>query len=112
MERVIELAKELGKELKNHPATQEYIAASKAIQNDEQAQELLRQYDIMAQQLAQKEAYQQPIDEQERKQLAELQAKLSSNEKIKNLMDAQARYSDLTQQVNQAIMENMGEDSD
>ncbi len=107
MEKIIELAKELGKELREHNATKVYMEASRALQSDQEAQNLLKEYERMVQEIARKESQLQPVEPSEKQELTKLQEQIAGNEKVKQLMQAQVEYTNLIRQVNQAIMDQI-----
>ena len=107
MEKILELAKQLGQEIANNKIAKQYFEASKALDEDADAQELIKQYEQQAQQLAMKERQAQPIEPQEKQKLADLQAKIAENPKIKQWMQEQVEYVNLLRKVNETVMAQM-----
>ncbi len=107
MEKILELAKQLGQEIASTLIAQQYFDASKKLDEDKDAQDLIKQYEQQAQQLAMKERQAQPIEPQEKQKLSDLQTKIAENPTIKQWMQAQVEYVNLLRKVNEAVMAQM-----
>lgn len=104
MEKIFELARELGETLAVHPAVKQFIAATETLQGDPEVQKLLQQDRDMHEKLARKESEGKPIEPEEKRALAQFQVQMAGNEKIKKFMTAQMEYSSLMRKVNDLVM--------
>ena len=107
MEKILELAKQLGQEIANDSIAKQYFDASKSLDGNSEAQELIKQYEQQAQQLAMKERQAQPVEPQEKQKLSDLQTQIAENPTIKQWMQAQVEYVNLLRKVNETVMAQM-----
>jgi cell fate (sporulation/competence/biofilm development) regulator YlbF (YheA/YmcA/DUF963 family) len=107
MEKILEIAKELGEALAAHPIGKRYHDSHKAIDTDPTAKELIQSYEKAAMQIGQKEHQGRPVEPSEKRHLAELQSQLAGNTVIKVWLKAQVDYMDLLRQVNDQVMKQV-----
>lgn len=106
MEKILELADQLGQAMADHPTGQKYLAAKDELDGDPTARQLIGDYEKTAMQIGQKEQQGRPIEPEDKRKLAEIQVKLAGNMAIKHWMQAQMEYLNLLRQVNQQFMKS------
>lgn len=99
-EEVKAAAERLAELLKEHPAVAAARAAETAIQEDDEARELMKSYQEHIAMLEQKQRSMQPIEVEEKRKAEELKLKVGGNEKIKAWEKVQMDYWDLMRMVN------------
>jgi cell fate (sporulation/competence/biofilm development) regulator YlbF (YheA/YmcA/DUF963 family) len=104
MEKIFELAKELGEALAAHPVGKKYQEAKGILDGDEAAKKIIQEYEQMASRLGQKERQGQPIEPEDKRNIAALQGKIASSTSVKKWMEAQVEYLNLLRQVNELVM--------
>ncbi len=100
---ILKKARELGEDLAKHDAVTKLIDATKAFDDDRDAQRLLLDYSRAMQTVAQKQATHQPIEVAEKQQLEQLQQQLVTNLKLRSLQMAQMDYLDLMRSIDAAL---------
>lgn len=100
---LLKKADELGRAIAGNEKVRAYLTARTAVQNDSDAQALLRDYQAQAVHVQQLQAQQQPIEVADKQKLAELEGKMAGNESLKGLMRTQADYIELMNKINQAM---------
>ena len=78
-----------------------------AVDDDQQAQQLLKDYEAQARRIGELEASGKPIEPEHKQELAQLQSQISSNELIKKFLQAQVGYMDVMRKVNEKINQRM-----
>jgi cell fate (sporulation/competence/biofilm development) regulator YlbF (YheA/YmcA/DUF963 family) len=104
---LVQEARVLGERLAQNPRVQSYFAAQRALQQDAAAQELLQEYSAHGDHLRELETEQKPIEVTDKRKLQELENRVRSNERLKELMRAQADYVELMNRVNAAMSESL-----
>ena len=104
MEQIFELAERLGKAVAAHPRAAALAQMRKKLRADPQASQLLKDFQDQARRIAQLEAEQKPVEVDDKHKLADLQAKIASNDLLKQWMRLQADYSELWNKVNRAML--------
>ncbi|SDF31019.1 Cell fate regulator YlbF, YheA/YmcA/DUF963 family (controls sporulation, competence, biofilm development) [Halorubrum xinjiangense] len=84
---------------------QQFVAADEALQNDDDAMALLREYQRKQQQMQRG-----GFDESVMAELKQLQTEMSNNETIQRQQTAQADLIELLQRTNDAISDEIGEE--
>jgi cell fate (sporulation/competence/biofilm development) regulator YlbF (YheA/YmcA/DUF963 family) len=107
---ILEQAKAVGKQLADHPRVQAYIKAQQALQADEQAKRLLRDYQILADQLQKAESEGKHPTEQDATRLQKFEQDMATNDAIKGWMRAQSDYVDLMYRVDRSIQQGLAEE--
>lgn len=96
-------ANELAEEIKQ---TQEYetlMSAKAKLQLDPTAQELVNEFQEKQEKLQTAQQSGEQVDQEIVQSLQTLQGQMQENETIKNLMDAQQKFDEVMQQVNDAV---------
>ena len=96
-------AAELGKLIAASPAGTVLLTARRELQTDEQALKMLEAYQEQMQRIAQCEKDGKPIEPEDKHKLVELQQNVASHKTLKLWIKAQAEFSQLMREVNQAI---------
>ncbi|MBI5863747.1 MAG: YlbF family regulator [Planctomycetes bacterium] len=104
-QQLIAQARALGQAIAAQPGVKAYLAARDAVMKDGDAQRLMKDYQAHVDRLAQLEAERKPIEVTDKHKLGELESGMASNEALKALMRAQADYTYLMTQINQALEE-------
>jgi len=105
MDRILDLARQLGEAVAAHPRFETLRAARAAFASDEEAQALQRAYDEAGETLREKLSSGQPLEPEEKRREQELRAKIAANPVLMDLLRAQADFHDLMQKANVAIEE-------
>lgn len=100
---IMEKARSLGELIARHPRLQAYAAARKAVDSDNTAQRLMRDYAEHANRLQALESAQKPIGVDDKRRLADLEQQFASNDLLKTLMRAQADFVEMMGHVNRAM---------
>ncbi len=103
MADMMKLAEDLGKELANQPATKKFMELQQQLSKDEDAQELLNEYEQQAQKMSQAQSQGEAIEPQDKQKLSDMQNKLSGNEVVKNFLSARVEYADMLRKINETI---------
>jgi len=111
MEKIFELAKELGDALADHPTVKQYEAARKAMDADPTTRQLIGDYEKSAEALARKEKEGRPIEPEEKRSLAALQGKIAANDAVKKMLQAQIGYLNLLRQINALVIKQPPEEA-
>lgn len=109
MEEILQKARELGRTIGAHSRTVEFMAAARAVAADRAAQQLLNDFQQQIDALRQRQAAGQPIEPQDKRRAADLQARVADDEKLKTMLRTQADYVQMMQAVHAAIEEAVGE---
>ena len=96
-------AAELGKLIAANPAGTVLLKARRELQTDEQALKMLEVYQEQMQRIAQLEKDGEPIEPEDKHKLVEFQQDVASHATLKLWIKAQADFSQLMRDVNQAI---------
>ena len=103
MDQLIELAKRLGGQMAGHQRTSLLRQAQQAVDGDASVKELLESYRRHAERISQLERGQKPIEVDDKRLLSDLEAQLSTNEKVKELSHRQVDFVEMTRKVKEAI---------
>ena len=107
--KILEQARVLGRELAGHQCVGAYVGAQQDLRKDQQARQLLDEYQSMAENLQrQQEQGQQPTQE-DANRLAQRETALAGNDAIKTWLRAQSNHVALMSRVNRAIDEGLSE---
>jgi cell fate (sporulation/competence/biofilm development) regulator YlbF (YheA/YmcA/DUF963 family) len=107
MEKIFELAKQLGESLAEHPIGKRYHGAKDILDADSSAKTLIQEYEQIVVKLGQKEKQGKPIEPEEKRMLTDLQSKLAGNESVKKWMESQVEYMNLLRQINDQVMKEV-----
>jgi cell fate (sporulation/competence/biofilm development) regulator YlbF (YheA/YmcA/DUF963 family) len=101
-EQIVQAAERLGQLVAQHPAVARYKQAQQAVAQDPEASRLLADFDRQLETLARQEQSGMSITDAQRQQLENLQSRIMSHLKVKNLNMAQVDFMDLLRKVSQA----------
>ncbi len=104
MEKIFELAKELGEALAAHPIGKKYLEARGKMDSDPTAKQIIQDYETAARKIEEKERAGRPIEPEDKRNLANLQGKITGNEVVKKWMETQVEYLNLLRQINDLVM--------
>lgn len=105
MEDIIADARALGKKIAAHARTKAFMTAARAVAEDRDAQGILKSYQDQVMAIRQAEAGGKPIEPGDKRKLADCEAAVAGNDKLKEMMKAQADYSEMMHRINNAIDE-------
>jgi cell fate (sporulation/competence/biofilm development) regulator YlbF (YheA/YmcA/DUF963 family) len=103
MDDILGLARQLGKQLAEHPRTQALRAAQDALSADPEAQKLLTEFNAQAEKMETLAEQQRPIEPEDKRKLAEIRQRMAGNACLGQFAKVQADYIELTRQVSAAI---------
>ena len=106
---ILDAAEKIAQMVADHPATARFKSAQKAVTDDAEASRLLADFDRQLETLGRQEQQGVPLTEAQRVQLEQLQSRIVSNIKIKNLNLAQVDFIDLLRRINQTIQRPLTE---
>ena len=108
MDDILRLASDLGEHISTHERFQKLRGAEAAVQADEVAGDLIKSADAQRRKIAELEAKQQPVEPEDKHELARLEEAIRENENLQGLLRAQADFMELMGKVNRAIREKLG----
>lgn len=100
-QQVLELADQIGDLLKDHPVVKRYKDAQQSIAADPEAGRLLADFDRQIEALGRQEQAGMPVTDAQQQKLQDLQGRIVSHIKIKNLNLAQVEFVNLLRQISQ-----------
>ncbi|MCP4708819.1 MAG: YlbF family regulator [Planctomycetes bacterium] len=103
MDRLVEIAQQLGKKIAAHERTTLLKQAQKAVNDDTEAVEIIQNYQTQADKIRQLELDQKPIEVADKHLLAELEAKIGTHPKLTELTKRQVDFVEMMQKVKAAI---------
>ena len=103
-DKITAKAAELGKLIAASPAGTVLLKARRELHTDEQALKMLEAYQEQMQRIAQLEKDGEPIEPTDKHKLVEFQQNVASHATLKLWIKAQADFSQLMRDVNQAIV--------
>ena len=106
MEKILELARQLGEAMAEHPVGKKYLDVKSQLDADPAARQLIGDYEQAAMSIGQKEQQGRPIEPEDKRKLNEIQGKIAGNAAIKLWMQAQMEYLNLLRQVNQEFLKS------
>ena len=107
MERLIELARNLGRNIAEHERFLEFQKARQTVNDDPDAAELIKSYQDQAARIQKRESENQPIEVDDKHKLRELEAQIASHPILAELTRRQADYIELMRKVNRALEEQL-----
>jgi cell fate (sporulation/competence/biofilm development) regulator YlbF (YheA/YmcA/DUF963 family) len=102
-QQIMAEAEKLGQLVAQHPAVAKYKQAQKSVSDDADATRLLADFDRQLETLSRQEQSGLPVTDAQRQQLENLQSKIVSHIKVKNLNIAQVEFIDLLRRITQTI---------
>jgi cell fate (sporulation/competence/biofilm development) regulator YlbF (YheA/YmcA/DUF963 family) len=112
MDEILELATKLGESIAADPRAKAMAAARTQLEESAADRQLLVDYQDLQQKLAGLEAEGKPIEAENKRQIADLHAKVTQSEIIKELLKAQTGYVELMSAVSRQIEEHSIRPSD
>jgi len=103
MERLVEIAQQLGKKIAAHERTTLLKQAQKAVNDDPEAVEIVQNYQNQAQKIHQLEHENKPIEVADKHLLADLETKIGTHPKLTELTKRQVNFVEMMQKVKTAI---------
>ncbi len=110
-EEVIKKARELGKALKETEEYKEFLEAQKALDGDENIQNLLKEYDEKAKDIQVKQMTGESIEE-DMMNLQKLEKEIVESESMVRYTQAERKFKELVDSANRAIVEAMEGESE
>jgi len=107
--QILAEADKLGQLVAQHPAVERYKNAQRAVAEDPDANRTMAEFERQLESLARQEQTGMPVTDAQRQQLENLQSRIVSNVKVKNLNMAQVDFIDLLRKVNQAVQSKVVE---
>ena len=108
MDQLIELAKRLGRQMAAHERTKLLKKAQKAVDQDDQAHELVNGYQLHADKINKLQEEHKPIEVEDKHKLRDLEEKMSQNPNLSELTRRQVDFLDMMSKVRQAIDSELG----
>lgn len=105
MEEIVAHARELGRKIAAHPRCVEFMVAAKAVAEDKDAQAVYRAYHEQAQRIQSLQATGKPIEPNDKRKMADCEAQIAGNEKLRAMLKHQANYLEMMNRINRAIDE-------
>ena len=103
MDRLIELAQQLGKRIAAHQRTTLLKQAQKEVNDDSEALRLVRGYQELAEKIRQLEHDQKPVEVDVKHQLADLETQIGTHPKLAELSKRQVDFVEMMQKVKTTI---------
>ncbi len=107
LERVQELAKQLGREIRQHERFTRLVSAETALRSNDEAKALYGALEEQSRKIAELQAANRPIEVEDKHKLQELREKAHTNPLLQELARAEADYMELMTRVNQAMHEEL-----
>jgi cell fate (sporulation/competence/biofilm development) regulator YlbF (YheA/YmcA/DUF963 family) len=102
-QQIMAEAEKLGQLVAQHPAVAKYKQAQKSVSDDPEAARLLSEFDRQMDAVLRQEQSGIPVTDAQRQQLENIQSRIVSHIKVKNLNMAQVEFIDLLRRVTQTI---------
>lgn len=103
MDEILKKADELAAMLREHPRYQSLRQAREAVNGDAAAGQDLAAYQQQAEKMQQLAAQQRPIEPEDKSKLAELEQRVTSHDNVRDLIRAQADFSELLNNLNKRL---------
>jgi cell fate (sporulation/competence/biofilm development) regulator YlbF (YheA/YmcA/DUF963 family) len=103
IQSLLDKATALGEVIAAHERVKAFLAAQRAVQEDQEASKLLQEYQAQAEHVGKLESGQKPVEVADKQKLAEIEGRLSANAVVSRLVRAQADYTEMMNQVNRAL---------
>ncbi|WP_158212290.1 YlbF family regulator [Natranaerobius trueperi] len=100
-------AKDLAAAIKETEEFETLKSAENRLNLDPTAQDLLQNFQNKQQELQEAQQQGQQIEQEEIQSIQGMQQQMQSNETIKNLMDAQQKFDQVLQEVNQTVLSEL-----
>ena len=103
MEQLIELARRLGRQMAAHERTTLFKKTQKAVNDDTEVSQLIKDYQSQVQKISQLEQQKKPVEVEDKHKLSDIEAKLSTSSKMNELTRRQADFVEMMNKVKKAI---------
>lgn len=103
MERLIELAQQLGRRIADHERTTLLKQAQQDVNDDPEAVKIVQDYQKQAEKIHQFEHEQKPIEVDDKHKLTDLEIQISTHPKLAQLTKRQVDFVEMMQKVKAAI---------
>lgn len=110
MERVLELARTLGEAIAASERYQALRKAEAAVEKDEEAVKLQKEYAEVAKRIHELEQAGKPLEPEDKRRAQTLKETLARNGNIQEVTRAWADYNEMIQKVNKSIFEKLGKE--
>jgi len=107
MEQLIEMARRLGRQIAGHERTVLLKKAQKAIDDDAEAGQLVKDYQEHVVRIHQLEQENKPIEVADKHKLREIEEKIGTHAKLAELTRRQVDFVEMMRKVKQAIDEQL-----
>ena len=104
MDKVLDLASKLGKEIRQHERYRLLRAAEEKVMADPMATKIQEDIERHLHKMRQLEAEMKPIEVEDKRELTRLQQVARTNPALQNLLKVQADYFEMMNRVNSAIL--------
>ena len=109
---IMEKAQALAEEIVESTEYEELKNAETAMYDDEEAKDLLNEFESTQKRLQMAHANGKQINEKQQKDFQSIQSKMQQNEKIKEFMEAQQNFNKIMQTVNKVITDALQSEND
>ncbi|SFB83328.1 Cell fate regulator YlbF, YheA/YmcA/DUF963 family (controls sporulation, competence, biofilm development) [Alkalibacterium subtropicum] len=106
---IYDTANQLEQDLRKTDEFQKLDAAFKAVKEDEEANQVFNEFREIQQMIQQKQMSGQQISEEEAQQAQEVSNKISENELITNLLEAEKSVGQMIDDINQTVLKPVRE---
>ncbi len=110
MEDVIQKADDLAQAIRSSERFETMRTAQETLDKDEEAQNLIGEFQAAQALIAEKENADKPIEVEDKRRMSDLQQKVGSNENLQAFLRAQADFYEMMNRVNQSIQTVLGGD--
>ncbi|MFW6265098.1 MAG: YlbF family regulator [Bacillota bacterium] len=100
---IMEKAKSLGEAIVESSEFEELKTAETNMYEDEEAKALLDEFSAKQKRLQMAQSNGKPVTQDDQKDLQAMQVKMQANEKVKEFMEAQQKFNQVMETVNQTI---------
>jgi cell fate (sporulation/competence/biofilm development) regulator YlbF (YheA/YmcA/DUF963 family) len=108
---IMEKARSLGEAILESTEYRELKEAEEAMYNNEEAKTLLNELNAKQRQIQMAQANGKPINQKQQKEIQNIQARMQTNDKVKDFMEAQKNFNQVMQTVNQTITSVLNENN-
>ena len=109
-EEIMKKARELGKSIKESEEYRDLVEAQKALDEDTETQELLKEFDAKRNEIETKQMVGQDIKE-DLENLESMEKEIMERESMKKYAEAEERFKDLIDEANKEIVKGMEEET-
>lgn len=108
---IMEKARSLGEAILESTEYRELKEAEEAMYNNEEAKTLLNELNAKQRQIQMAQTNGKPINQKQQKEIQNIQARMQTNDKVKDFMEAQKNFNQVMQTVNQTITSVLNENN-